>query len=214
MIGELSEKGVHNSLKNYLEPNKNNQEIRIGKYIADIVNNKGIIEIQTKSFKKLIPKLDYYISEKLNVKIVYPLEVTRYIVRKDMYDNVISERKAPHRGVKQDILYEIYWLLGYLDNPYVSLSIIEVDVKDYRDSRNNKLNRELVSIGKEYIYDSKESFVEDMIPYKGEFTIQDFYRDTKLVRRKLNPLKCLVQEDLIKVVGKQKNKLLYKKEES
>ena len=53
MIGELSEKGVHNGLKNYLEPDKSKQEIKVGRYFADIKNDSGIIEIQTKQFFKL-----------------------------------------------------------------------------------------------------------------------------------------------------------------
>ena len=130
MIGELSEKGVHNGLKNYLEPDKSKQEIKVGKYFADIKNDSGIIEIQTKQFFKLKSKLDFYLKEEIPVTVVYPLETVRYIVRD------YGKRKACHTGIIQDVLYEMYSLLEYLDKDLFSLKIIEVEVNEYRDYDN------------------------------------------------------------------------------
>ena len=49
-IGTLSEKTLHSVLKNYFEPFSENHEIKIGNYVADIVGENGIIEIQTRQF--------------------------------------------------------------------------------------------------------------------------------------------------------------------
>ena len=52
-IGTKSERSVHAVLKNYFEPYHDSQEQKVGSYIADIVGESGIIEIQTASFSHL-----------------------------------------------------------------------------------------------------------------------------------------------------------------
>lgn len=55
-IGTIGEKTLHAALKAYYEPDAESHEIKIGRYIADIVGENGIIEIQTQSFDKLRKK--------------------------------------------------------------------------------------------------------------------------------------------------------------
>ena len=59
-IGTLGEKTLHAALKAYYEPDAESHEIKIGRYIADIVGENGIIEIQTQSFDKLRKKLEAF----------------------------------------------------------------------------------------------------------------------------------------------------------
>ena len=204
MIGELSEKGVHNGLKNYLEPDKSKQEIKVGKYFADIKNDSGIIEIQTKQFFKLKSKLDFYLGEEIPVTVVYPLETVRYIVRD------YGKRKACHTGVIQDVLYEMYSLLEYLDKDLFSLKIIEVEVNEYRDYDNTKTRRELVKVLKQHTYHNSKEFLYDMIPFDGVFTMKEF-KDLDVQRRKLNPLKGLIEQGWVLKVGKNGNSIIYKR---
>ena len=49
-IGSLSEKVQHAILKNYYCPNPSCQEINLGRFVADIADQNGVIEIQTKGF--------------------------------------------------------------------------------------------------------------------------------------------------------------------
>lgn len=204
MIGELSEKGVHNGLKNYLEPDKSKQEIKVGKYFADIKNDSGIIEIQTKQFHKLKSKLDFYLKEKIPVTVVYPLETVRYIVRD------YGKRKACHKGVIQDVLYEMYSLLDYLDKDLFTLKIIEVEVNEYRDYDNTKTRRELVKVLTEHTYHNSKEFLYAMIPFDDIFTMKDF-KDLGIQRRKLNPLKGMIEHGWIIKMGKNGNSILYKR---
>ena len=204
MIGELSEKGVHNGLKNYLEPDKSKQEIKVGRYFADIKNDSGIIEIQTKQFFKLKSKLDFYLREEIPVTVVFPLETVRYIVRD------YGKRKACHTGIIQDVLYEMYSLLEYLDKDLFSLKIIEVEVNEYRDYDNTKTRRELVKVLKQHTYHNSKEFLYDMIPFDGEFTMKEF-KDLGIQRRKLNPLKGLIEQGWVLKVGKNGNSIIYKR---
>ena len=56
-IGTLGEKTTHAVLKAYFEPFEDSREVRIGRYVADIAGENGIIEIQTRQFNRLLKKL-------------------------------------------------------------------------------------------------------------------------------------------------------------
>lgn len=60
-IGTLSEKTLHAVLKNYYEPDENKHEVAIDGYYADIFNDSGIIEIQTRQLNKLRDKLAVFL---------------------------------------------------------------------------------------------------------------------------------------------------------
>lgn len=75
-IGTLGEKTLHAALKAYYEPDAESHEIKIGRYIADIVGENGIIEIQTRSFDKLRKKLEAFLSV-AHVSVVYPVAAVK-----------------------------------------------------------------------------------------------------------------------------------------
>ena len=77
-IGTLGEKTLHHTLKNYFEPNKEKQEVRIKTYYADIYNEKGIIEIQTQQFYRLRGKLKVFLKE-YPVTLVYPVPGKKWL---------------------------------------------------------------------------------------------------------------------------------------
>ena len=54
-IGTLSEKTVHAVLKNFYETDPAHQEIPVENYVADILRDGEIIEIQTRSLTGLFP---------------------------------------------------------------------------------------------------------------------------------------------------------------
>ena len=58
IIGTLGEKSLHAVLKRYYEPDRSCHEIPVGNYVADIVNQDGIFEIQTRGLSNLRPKLN------------------------------------------------------------------------------------------------------------------------------------------------------------
>ena len=77
-IGTLGEKTLHAVLKYYFEPYEDNQEIKLGKYIADIVGENGVIEIQTQNFNALRKKLENFL-EFCDVTVVYPIAKIKYL---------------------------------------------------------------------------------------------------------------------------------------
>ena len=54
-IGRLAEKSLHKVLKSYIEPDETFHEREHLGSVADVMNNDGIYEIQTRSAERLIP---------------------------------------------------------------------------------------------------------------------------------------------------------------
>ncbi|MDF2542609.1 MAG: hypothetical protein K0S47_2327 [Herbinix sp.] len=131
-IGTLSEKTVHSILKNYLSPDTSCHERKVGGFVADIYNDQGIIEIQTRDFNKLRRKLDAFL-ELTSVMIVYPIPSTKWIRWVNPQTGEVSPpRKSPKQGKPYEIFPELYKIKGYLRNPNLGIQIILLDLEEYR----------------------------------------------------------------------------------
>ena len=71
-IGRLGEKSVHAVLKYAYEPHPENHEIPLGGYVADILGEDGVIEVQSRDLWKLAPKLRAFLPV-CRVTVVCPL---------------------------------------------------------------------------------------------------------------------------------------------
>lgn len=78
-IGTLGEKTLHALLKQYYEPDESKQEIKVGRFVADIKNDSGIIEVQTRNFNVLRRKLEAFLPEH-EVTVVYPVAQTKWLL--------------------------------------------------------------------------------------------------------------------------------------
>ncbi len=131
-IGTLGEKTVHAVLKNYLSPDTSSHEIKVGSFYADIINEDGIVEIQTRNFDKLRRKLDSFL-ELQPVTIVYPIPYTKWIRWVNEETGEISApRKSPKSGSPYMIVPELYKIKNYLTHPNLRLHIILLDLEEYR----------------------------------------------------------------------------------
>ena len=107
-IGTLSEKTLHAVLKRCFEPDKDAREIKIGRYIADIVGENGIIEIQTRSLDRLRPKLGAFL-ECAPVTVVYPIARVKRLCWVDTETGETTKpRKSPKTGSAYDAFPELY----------------------------------------------------------------------------------------------------------
>ncbi len=132
IIGTLAEHSLHASIKGYFEPDRSKHEIRFHGFIADIKNDSGIIEIQTRQFSRLRRKLDAFLPE-CPVTVVYPIVANRWIVWIDRETGEISpKRKSPKHLNIYDSVPELYALRGYLDREGLSFRLIFCDATEYR----------------------------------------------------------------------------------
>lgn len=131
-IGRLGEKALHAILKKYMQEDFEKHEVKLGNYIADIFTGDGVIEIQTRQFAKLRPKLEFFLTE-FPVTIVYPIPARKWLVWIDPNTGeATKERLSPKRGNVYDCVRELYAIKSYLDHPGLRIELIYVDLKEYR----------------------------------------------------------------------------------
>lgn len=131
-IGTLGEKSLHAVLKRYLEPDETKQEIKIGRYVADISNQHGITEIQTRNFNTLRRKLAFFLPEH-PVTVVYPIARIKWLRWLDPQTGELTKRrKSPKMGRPFDIFPELYRIRPLLREPNLTLGIFILEIEEIR----------------------------------------------------------------------------------
>jgi hypothetical protein len=131
-IGTLSEKTVHAVLKNFYEPDADHQEIPVENFVADILRDDEIIEIQTRGFDRLRRKLDTFLKY-YPVTVVYPILRTKWLYWIDEETGELSpKRKSPKKGTIYDAIPELYKIKMYLNHPNLHLCLVLIDAEEYR----------------------------------------------------------------------------------
>lgn len=131
-VGTLGEKTLHAVLKSYFEPDVTCHEIKVGGFVADIINDGGVIEIQTRSFDRLRKKLAKFL-ELVPVTVVCPVVREKQIIWLDPETGETSDRrKSPKTGKYPDALREICRIHDFLGHENLTLCILLLDVEEYR----------------------------------------------------------------------------------
>ena len=145
-IGTLSEKSVHAVLKMTCESYADSREVKLGGYVADIVGEHGVIEIQTKSFRSLREKLEAFLPL-CPVTIVWPCTETLWIRYVDLKTGeTFPDRKSPLHQKPVDIFYETYAIRDLLahDNLHFKIARIEsVELRSVQKYKAKKHYRQL-----------------------------------------------------------------------
>ena len=222
-IGTLSEKSIHSIIKDYLSPNKENQEIKVGRYVADIKIGNQIIEIQTQNFKKLINKIEYYLETGYNIKVVYPVIYERYTNWIDPISHkIVERRKSPIKGCIQDFLTELYWVYKYLENDKFDISIILINAEEYKylDGYGQNSKKHATKIDKvptKILNEIQIKTIKDlvvMVPQTLdiEFNSKDFIKHSKCRKKWIGSgIKLLRDIGVITVVRKEGNSFIYRR---
>lgn len=132
LIGTLSEKTVHYTLKQYLSGDTSCQEIKIGPYYADVCLQGHIYEIQTRQFGNLREKLAAFLPEH-KVTVVYPVSICNYLRWIDTVTGEVSvPKKSPRHANPMQVFSELYRIRPFLSHPNFSLKIICMETEEYR----------------------------------------------------------------------------------
>lgn len=131
-IGTLSERSLHAAVKLFCEPDVTQHEISLGRYVADICGEEGIIEVQTGNFHQLRAKLGAFLPE-CPVTVAYPLPRAKQIQWLDAETGeLLRQRRSPRRGTAWDAFAELYRILPYLTHPNFRLRLLLLDVVEQR----------------------------------------------------------------------------------
>ncbi len=132
-IGTLAEKSQHRMIKYYIEADASKHEIPIiGRSIADIKNQDGIFEIQTRGMEKLRPKLGKFLPLS-PLTIVLPLASKKTLRWLDQETGELSEpRKSPKSEDFWYALRELYKIREFLQNGNLKIKLLYLNVEEYR----------------------------------------------------------------------------------
>ena len=220
-IGTLAEKTLHRILKLYVEPDVDKHEVRCHGIIADVYNSEGVFEIQTRSFERLVPKLERLLKEE-KVTVVCPIieeKVLRWI---DRSSGEISEpRKSPKCESALDAFRQLYRIRNYLANPNLRIWLVYLKAEEYR-YLNSKGNGKRHSVRAERIPVQLNdirviSSVDDYSDYfpdalREKFTAAEFAKAIKRTQRYSYPvLRFFLETGAISYVEKQGKAFVYKR---
>lgn len=133
-IGTLKERSLHSILKYWADPDESHHEIRLGlgRIVADVFDGERVMEIQTRSFYSLRPKLDK-ILPLYPVTVIYPIAYTKKLIWVDTGSGESSKpRKSPKTGSVWDAFSELYRIRSYLTNPQLTIRLVLLDMEEYK----------------------------------------------------------------------------------
>ena len=131
-VGTLGEKTLHAVLKRMIELDMSRHEVKLGRYTADVFNERGVFEVQTRSRHKLKPKLTallpYY-----PVTVVVPVVETKWLLTMDPETGELKDRrKSPKRGKVAGLLPELVYLKPLLKDQNLSFLLVRLEGEELR----------------------------------------------------------------------------------
>ena len=219
-IGTYMEKTLHIFMKYFIEPDSTFHEISVNKKCADIFNENGIFEIQTRSFNNLRSKLESFLLEN-KVTIVYPYAAEKWLMWLDTETGEISKRrKSPRKLNNFDSFYELYKIKQYLSHPNLNLLFVGLEMEEIRylngwskdrKKGSERMDRFPVSIKETLHIKTMDDYIW-LLPANlpSPFTSGDYVKCAKVsIRVAGYALNCLESLEIIKCIGKDGRKKLY-----
>ena len=223
-IGTLSEKTVHAVLKEYYAPDPAVKEVPVAGCVADICTGSEIVEIQTRGFHRLRPKLERFLPL-CPVTVVYPIPLQKTVHWVDPDTGEISGgRKSPQKGTPYMAFPELYRIKPFLKDPNLRIRLAFLNMEEYKllngwsyDKKrgSSRFDRIPVSLEYEVEFTCPRDYLQ-LIPYGLEepFTAARFAKAVR-IRRELagTVLNVLAFLETVEVVGREGRAYLYRAKE-
>ena len=223
-IGTLSEKTVHGVLKHFFEPDEDCHEVALNGYFADIYNDSGVIEIQTRQLNKLREKLAVFLNY-YPVTVVYPMPANKWLswINPETGETG-GRRKSPRHFTIYDSFFELYKIKSYLKNPNLTIKLVLMDVEEYKllngwsyDKKRGSVRYDRIPVGIRKIVelDCPQDYMQ-FVPegLEKNFTSADFANAAHIDRQTAaSVLAMLNYREQVKRVGKTGNAYIYDIEE-
>ena len=219
-IGTYKEGSQHLLLKMLYEPDTSKHEIPYGGYIADVLNEKGITEIQTVGFRALHDKLAVFL-ESFPVTVVYPVcEKKRTVWVEPTTGESSFGRTVTYSKTRYKLISELLSIVEHFGafNLCIHAVVLRADVyksldgygKD-RKKRATKLDtvpEELLEIIE--LWDADD--IRDFLPFKAGERLTSAQISTALGLKKIplwRAIKFLTITEVLLPVGKKGNGIIY-----
>ncbi len=136
-IGTLNEKPLHAALKEWIAEPGDRFEVRVGRFVADIVRDALIIEVQTGSTFPLKRKLGTLLKRHA-VRLVLPVTQRKTIVTLDEDHNELRTSKSPRKGQLLDVFDQLVNLREFLGDANLSIDVLLIHVEEVRRPRTRR----------------------------------------------------------------------------
>ncbi len=220
-IGTYGEKRLHRILKAFVSPRPEDWEIPVGSYVADVLCEGRITEIQTGSLRPLVKKLQYYLREsEYSVTLLLPVVSEKTIVRMDRETGeVLHARRSPKKLKERDVLPELYWIGESLPDPRLEVRLLWIRAEEHRFSERMRYRKQGAydaelypkEILGERSFRGAASFLE-FLPEAEHFYASEYSRFIGLKGRKLySCLNFLCSIDLLEKEQEGRRILYHKK---
>ena len=220
-IGGLGEKSMHKILKLYIEPREEFHEVKYLGSVADVKNEDGVFEIQTRSVEKLAVRLRKYLPE-APVTVVIPVTVNK---RLSFLDTETGELTEPKKSPKHENIYtvfrEIYKIRRQIVNDSLSFRLIYITADEYKyldgwDKTRRKGSTKIERIPTELLGEELFTYRElgGFVPFSEgeEFTAKELCRAAAFPKRITSyVIGLLTHVGAIEHVSKRGREYVYKR---
>lgn len=216
----MTESSLHAALKELYTQAGDQQEVLVDGYEIDVVKNGKLVEIQTRQFHHLKPKL-LALLENHPLLLVHPIPEQKWIRRVYADGNAVGKpRKSPKRGRPEQIFSELVRFPQLVNHPNLAIEVVMIHEEDtWRDDGQGSwrrkgwslVDRQLIQIIKRLNFSKPEDFLAFLpaqiaIP----FTNQELADRTRLPLRLAQQMTyCLKAMDMIEEVGRKQRAKLY-----
>ncbi|MFX0024339.1 MAG: hypothetical protein ACFE9S_18620 [Candidatus Hermodarchaeota archaeon] len=219
-IGKLNETTFHTDLIWLYSESNDQLEKKVGNYIVDIVRDDLLIEIQTKNFSNIRSKIET-LMQKNKVKLVHPIIQDKWIINLDTQLNkIIRRRLSPLHCSYINVFEELIRIPKMISHPNFSIEILLVQIEEIREKSDRGSWRRKGWT----IYDKKLFRVIESKKFHNPIDFLYFiprnisipFTNKELAEKLKKPLRlaqkvsyCLRKMDMLKIVGKNGNALLF-----
>ena len=143
-IGTYGEKRLHKFLKRAVCAQGGELEVKLGPYVADVLSDGEIYEIQTGGFYPLKKKLLYFLENTdFGVTVVHPLIADRALIRIDPETGELVRRsRSPKHESPTDVLSELYYVREAFESERVRVLLVQISGDEYRFSERMRGRRQ------------------------------------------------------------------------
>lgn len=180
-IGQLAERSLHAALKEHLAQPGDRFEVKLGRYVIDIVRGDLLIEIQTRHLYALRPKL-LRLLEDHRVRLVHPLPAERRIVREGGDGRQLTRRKSPKRAAARDIFSELVRIPDLAVHPNLTLEALLIREEQvwrddgqgsWRRGRWSLIDTRLLGVVESAVFNRPADYLGLLPPLPERFTNAD-----------------------------------------
>lgn len=212
---------LHRQLKDFYAGPDARQEVPLGKYRIDIVENDRLIEVQHSSLASLRDKTRQLLKQH-DVEIIKPLIARKRLINLDQPDGQpVRSRWSPKRATPVDLFHELVYFTTVFPHRRLTLRIplIEIEESRYPWHRRNQRrgqfriqDQQLLGVVGENVYRQARdlgALLPDGLP--AEFGTRELAECMDIQRWAAQRVAyCLRETGYARIVGKQGNGIRYR----